>query len=224
MAAKDIPDAGPMPAPYNWKDYLLTAGSSTRPFTRDPMAGTAKSATQGFEDRVGSAQHKALKEAYNQRLAAAKEVESSKARLDTREVEMQQGDQRRQALFAHSRGGQYGGKAYLDAVQRLGRQHGLQKQAVTGAAIQAGQQARGQAQQQFGAALNLGAGGGIGGSAALSDYRVGKATYPFRLGTPGIAGVGWPKVGALKKPTTKSGVGIDDDTKAGELKLAGSEA
>jgi hypothetical protein len=167
------------------------------------MAGTAKSATQGFEDRVGSAQHKALKEAYNQRLAAAKEVESSKARLDTREVEMQQGDQRRQALFAASRGGKYGGKAYLDEVQRLGRQHGLQKQAVTGGAIQAGQQARGQAQQQYGAALNLGAGGGIGGTASLSDYRIGKATYPFRLGTPGIAGVGWPKVSVPKKPVEK---------------------
>tara|TARA_B100001245_G_scaffold19176_1_gene12586 strand:- start:4649 stop:5302 length:654 start_codon:yes stop_codon:yes gene_type:complete len=200
MAAKDIPEAGPMPAPYNWKDHLLTAGSSTRPFTRDPMAGTAKSATQGFEDRVGSAQHRALKEAYNQRLAAAKEVESSRARLDNRELQEKQADESRQALFASSRGGQYGGKAYLDAVQMLGRKHGLQKQGVTGAAIQAGQQARAQAQQQYGAALNLGAGGGIGGTAPLSDYRVGKATYPFRLGKPGIAGVGWPKIVAPKKP------------------------
>jgi len=210
MAAKDIPDAGPMPAPYSWKDHLLTAGSSTRPFSRDPMAGTAKSATQGFEDRIGSAQHRALKEAYNQRLAAAKEVESSRARLDNRELQEKQADERRQELFASSRGGQYGGKAYLDAVQRLGRQHGLQKQGVTGSAIQAGQQARAQAQQQYGAALNLGAGGGVGGSAPLSDYRVGKATYPFRLGTPGIAGVGWPKVGVPKKPVEKKATVVEE--------------
>ena len=202
------------PKPYNWKDYLVTAGSSKRPFTRSPH-----SALEGFRKRRTSGPADAMRAAYTKRVKAIPGEE--KASFDIADTEL--GEKFRhedlKAKFAAARGGTYGGTAYLDAVRGLGRSHGLQRQQARADAAQYGQDVLGRTQAQFDPMLTMADTGRIGEAAPLSTFTPKSGVYPFEAVDPMIAGVGWPKLKkkavpkkvAATPPEVTEGGGADPD-------------